>query len=97
MLDYPYFKENYKLLAADLSKQQKQDADPKTVQQINFTENLNQAGNTQMFFIIEAKEIFQKEQLKYCDFILFKYNINIKRLNNTLKVTSTTKLFFAIK
>ena len=29
LLDYNYFKEHYKLIAVDLSKQQKLDADPK--------------------------------------------------------------------
>ena len=53
LLDYACFKKYYKLIALDLSKQQKLDADPKTVQQINFAGNLDQAGNTQMFFIIE--------------------------------------------
>ena len=57
LLDYPYFKENYKLIAIDLSKQQELDADPRAIQQINFTANLNRAGNTTTFFIIEeAKE-----------------------------------------
>ena len=51
LLDYPYFKKNYKMIAIDLSKQQALDADPRAVQQINFTANL--AGNTIMFFIIE--------------------------------------------
>ena len=32
LLDYPYFKENYKLTAIDLSKQQALDADPKAMQ-----------------------------------------------------------------
>ena len=41
LLDYPYFKENYKLIAIDLSKQQPLDTDPKAVQQINFTGNLD--------------------------------------------------------
>ena len=40
LLDYPYFKEHCKLIAIDLSKQQKLDADPKPMQQINFTGNL---------------------------------------------------------
>ena len=53
MLDYPYFKENYKMIAIDLSKQQALDADPRAIQQINFTANLDRAGNTTMFFIIE--------------------------------------------
>ena len=45
------------MIAIDLSKQQALDADPKAIQQINFTANLDRAGNTTMFFIIEkAKE-----------------------------------------
>ena len=32
LLDCPYFKENYKLIAKDLSKQQVLDADPKAIQ-----------------------------------------------------------------
>ena len=57
LLDYLYFKENYKMIAIDLSKQRVLDADPRAIQQINFTVNLDRAGNTTMFFIIEeAKE-----------------------------------------
>ena len=45
------------MIAIDLSKQKTLDADPKAIQQINFTANLEQEGNTTMFFIIEeAKE-----------------------------------------
>ena len=51
LLDYSYFKENYKMIAIDLSKQQALDADPRAIQQINFTENLDRDGNTTMFFI----------------------------------------------
>ena len=36
----------------DLSKQQVLDADPREIQQINFTANLDRAGNTTMFFFI---------------------------------------------
>ena len=57
LLDYPYFKKYYKLIAIDLSKQQKLDADPKAMQQINFAEILTRAGGARMYFIIEeAKE-----------------------------------------
>ena len=57
LLDYSYFKDYYKTIAVDLSKQQVLDADPRAIQQINFTANLDRAGNTTMFFIIEeAKE-----------------------------------------
>ena len=56
-LDYPYFKNHYKMIAIDLSKQQALDADPRAIQQINFTANLDRDGNTTMFFITEeAKE-----------------------------------------
>ena len=57
LLDYTYFKEYYKMIAIDLSKQQVLDADPKAIQQINFTTNLDRAGNTRFYFILEeAKE-----------------------------------------
>ena len=57
LLDYSYFKNHCKMIAIDLSKQQALDADPRAIQQINFTANLDRAGNTTMFFIIEeAKE-----------------------------------------
>ena len=53
---YPYFEKYYKLIAIDLSKRQKLDADPKSMQQINFTENLDRAEGAAMFFIIEEAE-----------------------------------------
>ena len=53
LLDYPHFKKYRKLIAIDLSKQQKLDADPKAIQQINFTGSLEEDGDTQIFFISE--------------------------------------------
>ena len=53
LLDYPYFKKYYKLIAIDLSKQQTLDADPKAMQQINFTQNRDRAEGSTIFFIIE--------------------------------------------
>ena len=45
------------MIAVDLSKQQALDADPRAIQQINFTANLDRAGNTTVYFILEeAKE-----------------------------------------
>ena len=45
------------MIAKGLSKQQALDANPRTIQQINFTANLDRPGNTTIFFIIEeAKE-----------------------------------------
>ena len=40
LFDHPYFKENYQLIAIDLSKQQRPGDDPRAIQQINFTANL---------------------------------------------------------
>ena len=62
LLDYNYFNEYYKMIAIDLSKQPALDADPKAIQEINFTGNLERGWNTDgeiinvstiMFFIIE--------------------------------------------
>ena len=54
-LDYVYFKNYYEMIVVDLGKQQA--LDPKAIQQINFTANLDTAGNIIFYFIIEeAKE-----------------------------------------
>ena len=58
MLDYPYFKENYKMIAIDLSKQQALYADPRAIQQINLTANLDRAGNTAMFLLLKKQRKF---------------------------------------
>ena len=52
------------MIAIDLSEQQAQDADPKAIQQIKFTANLDRAGNTRFYFILEeAKEtVFEFSQ-----------------------------------
>ena len=45
------------MIAVDLSMQQSLYSDPKPNQQINFTANLDRAGNTRIYFILEeAKE-----------------------------------------
>ena len=41
------------MIAIDLSKQQTLDADPRAIQQINFTANLDRAGEIRIFFILE--------------------------------------------
>ena len=64
LLYYPYFKENYKMIAIDLSRENELDADSRAIHQINFTANLDRAGNTTICFIIEeAKEtVFEFSQ-----------------------------------
>ena len=51
LLGYNYFRNYYKVMAIDLSKQKGFDADPKAIQQINFTGNLE--NNVLIFFISE--------------------------------------------
>ena len=48
-----YFKENFKIIAMYLKKQQAVDADLRVIRQIIFTANLDRARNTTMFFFIE--------------------------------------------
>ena len=68
LLDYHYLKENYKLIAIDLSKQYALDADQKAIQHTNFTGNLDRLESGWMIFILEkVKEtIFHKELYEYC-------------------------------
>ena len=53
LLDYIYFKNYYKMITVDLNKEQVLDVDPKAIQQIDFTPNLDRAGNTRIYFILE--------------------------------------------
>ena len=55
LLDYNYFKEHHKMIVIDLRKQQELDSDPKAIQQINLTGNL-EIQSTIFFIIEEAKE-----------------------------------------
>ena len=59
------------MIAVDLSKQQALYADPKAIQQIKFTANLDRAGNTRLYLILEkAKEnVFELSQRteKFCE------------------------------
>ena len=56
------------MISINLSKQQSLDADPRAIQQTDFTADVDRAGNTAMFSIIaEAKETvldFSQETVK---------------------------------
>ena len=56
LLDYPYFRDSYKMIAVDLSRQQALDADPRAIQRINFTANLDRADSTRTYFILEESK-----------------------------------------
>ena len=68
LLHYTYRRKYYKMIAIDLSKQQVLDTDPKAIQKIKFTANLNREGKTRIYFILEkAKETnieFSQETVK---------------------------------
>ena len=65
LLDFVYFKENYKLIATDLSKQTKW----KDPQQINFIGKLDKNNGATMFFIIEKSvKMIKNSGSKYDDY-----------------------------
>ena len=49
LLSYPYVNDTYKMITIDLNKQQALDADPRAIQQINYTANLDRAGDTRIY------------------------------------------------
>ena len=73
------------MIAIDLSKQEALDSDPKAIQQINFTGNLNQGRNvnvnTTTSFIIEKAEkniLDFSQEIIIVVLFFFSYNIKIK-------------------
>ena len=76
LLDYAYFKDNYRLIALDLSKQKALDADPRAIQQTVFQGVIKGANNRKirLYTIVEkSKETmleFFKGTEKYCNYIL---------------------------
>jgi len=76
LLDFAYFKDHYKLIAVDLSRQRALDEDPKAIQQINFKcniEKINDADNNprNLLFVTERSK---KTVLE------FSQNVNLKVL-----------------
>ena len=58
LLDYAYFKDNYRLIAVDLSKQKTLDADPRAIQQIVFQGVVGGENNTKirLYTILEKSK-----------------------------------------
>ena len=54
LLDFAYFEKNYRLIAADLSKQKALDADPKAIQQIIFTGKTD--NQIRVYYILEQSK-----------------------------------------
>ena len=86
MLDYQYFKDHYRLIAVDLSKQKELDADPRAIQQTEFYEKLGTYSPV-CTVLEKSKETEEtKEQQKCCKNIkMFEYNtVNAKLSNSQL-------------
>ena len=56
LLDYAYCRDDYKMIAIDLIKQQALDDDFRPIQKINFTKDLDHANNTAIFLVLEEAE-----------------------------------------
>ena len=61
-MDYAYFKDNYTLIAVDLSKQKALDADPRAIQKIVFQGVVERADNTKK----DCTLLFLSNQKKQC-------------------------------
>ena len=56
LLDYSYFKDHYKMIPMDLSKHKALDADPRAIQQINFTANLDRQKIRQCSLLLKKQK-----------------------------------------
>ena len=59
LLDFAYFEKNYRLIAADLSKQKALDADSRSIQQIIFTGKIKATADNArviIYYILEKSE-----------------------------------------
>ena len=54
LLDFAYFEKNYRLIAADLSKQKALDADSRAIQQIIFTDTAS--AGVMIYYILEKSK-----------------------------------------
>ena len=78
--DQSYFKENYKMIAIDLTKEQVLDADPRAIQQINFMASLDRTGDTQRCSLLLKKQrrlylSFHKEHKSFVNGIPLKCDL----------------------
>ena len=79
LVEYNNFKDYYRMMIIDLSKQQALDVDQKSIQQINLTENLDLAESAKMFFIIEVSKETILDFVNLLLHTIFNINMIIKR------------------
>ena len=58
LLDYTYFKDNYKMIAVDLSQQQTLDSERKAIRQIHFRKKLGKETQESISFLRKQKKLF---------------------------------------
>ena len=108
LLDYAYFKHDFKLIAADLSKQKALDADPKAIQQIIFTGQVDDEALIVFYIFEKSKETilqFSKRMTKVLWIILMveyskKCKIDgyaIKKIKTAVKNKTGTTLRMSLK
>ena len=64
-MDFAYFEKNYRLIAADLSKQKALDADSRAIQQIIFTGKIKAAADDMRVIIYYILEQSQETMLEF--------------------------------
>ena len=76
------------MVAIDLSKQKALHADPRAIQETNFTENLERAGSTTIFFTIgEAKKKYVRFFTKNCKSLVNSIPLSATSLNNLIFIS----------
>ena len=85
LLDYNYFNNYYKLIATDLSKQKAFDADPKAIEKINFTGDLDRGNN--VFHYWRSKRNHFRFFTKNCESIVNVFHTFILLYITCLNIT----------
>ena len=75
------------MIAIALSKEQALDADPRAIQQVNVTANLDRAGNTTMFFIIEEAKETVRPFTRNCKGFVNSTPLSTDLLNNLIFIS----------
>ena len=81
LLDYNYFKEYYKLVAVDLSKQKELDVDPRAIQEIEFKYMVE--TNSTIYWVLEKS----KETILEC----YKGTVKVYKIKTIYKWLSILK------
>ena len=93
LLDYNYVNNYYKMIEIDLSRQEALDADPKAIEKINFTWNLDQAESATITFIIEEAKKTILDFSQGTVRVIWMSSYDLTRLAHVAKVFDCTVCF----